>query len=572
MNLFYNIERMNCHLKISLTSVLFLIGMLLCGSLKASSSTDSIFSQLDYELNTKDVYDRQKEKRILNLKNAYLQVLKTNNLSRQFHFSMKLYDEYKSYQYDSAYVYAEKMYSLSKELGDKSKENESQVKIGFILLSSGKFKETFDILAYVNAKKLSDNVKLEYYSLMMRANFDLAAYNNDKKYAPGYKAQANVYIDSAIAISVPGSYDNLYLVGYKNLANKNFAAAERNFLKLLKTNTLTEHQKAIVSSTLSNIYINSNDRQKGLDLLAYAAISDIRSSTKETLAIYWLAEFSYKNGDVKNAYKFIQEALSNAEFYGARQRQLQINSVLPIVAADKLNFIEQEKELFLKYLVSMCLLALLVIIISFILFRQLKKLKAKEKIIEDTNIELGIINGRLTEDAHIKEEYIGYFFDVISSYIEKLEKIKRTVDMKLSVRKYDDIQLIVNNIQVKKEREKLFHTFDRVFLKIFPNFIESFNSMFKPEDQIWPKDNEVLTTDLRIFALIRLGISDNERIANILEYTEKTIYVYKMRLKAKSICPSDQFDQKIMKIEAANIGGKTTAVTQDANILTTELQ
>jgi hypothetical protein len=117
--------------------------------------------------------------------------------------------------------------------------------------------------------------------------------------------------------------------------------------------------------------------------------------------------------------------------------------------------------------------------------------------------------------------------------------------------------LSVNEINIKKERETLFYTFDHIFLKIFPNFIASFNAMFKEEDQIWPRDHEVLNTDLRIFALMRLGINDNETIANILEYSVNTIYVYKMRIKAKALVPGDQFDHRIMDIKAVDILNKS---------------
>jgi hypothetical protein len=122
--------------------------------------------------------------------------------------------------------------------------------------------------------------------------------------------------------------------------------------------------------------------------------------------------------------------------------------------------------------------------------------------------------------------------------------------MKLTVKKFDDIGIIINNINIKSERENLFHTFDKIFLKIFPNFVKEFNSLFKEEDQIWPKEHEVLTTDLRIFALIRMGIEDSVTIANILEYTEKTIYVYKMRIKAKALIHGDEFERRIMSIRA----------------------
>ena len=126
-----------------------------------------------------------------------------------------------------------------------------------------------------------------------------------------------------------------------------------------------------------------------------------------------------------------------------------------------------------------------------------------------------------------------------------------SVDTKLSIKKYEDIKLIVNNIDIKKEREALYYSFDHIFLKIFPNFIAVFNSQFEEKDQIWPHEHEVLNTDLRIFALIRMGINDNETIAKILEYSVNTIYVYKMRIKAKAINP-DQFEQRIMAIKAVD--------------------
>ncbi|RYZ96892.1 MAG: tetratricopeptide repeat protein [Sphingobacteriaceae bacterium] len=535
---------------------LFLLAflMLMATTCFSEPGKDELLSQLDRELSKKDAYDQVKEQKIQQLKNSLSQ--SSGNLRRSFDICSALYEEYKSYQYDSAYVYARKLSQISYQLHDIGREYYSKVNIGFILLSSGMFKEAFDNLEGINAGMLHDSVKYEYYRLMMRANFDLANYDNDNQYSPRYQDQANKYIDSAIAISKPGTYNNLYLAGYKKLKNNNLAGAEADFLNLLKNVKLTDHQHAIVTSTLGNIYLEKKQRDKGVELLVQAVISDIRSSTKETLAIYWLAEIFYKSGDIKNAYKYIQEAMDDADFYGARQRRVQISSILPMVAAEKLKYTEKEKTRFLIYLVSLVLLVVLVVVISIKLARQLKILKAKEAIIEETNAELEVINNRLIEDTHIKEEYIGYFFNVISGYILKLEKLKRSVETKLTQKRYDHIQLIVDNIQIKKERDALFYTFDHVFIKIFPNFIISFNSLFKKEDQIWPKNDEVLTTDLRIFALIRLGVNDTETISKILEYSEKTIYVYKMRLKAKSILPPEEFDKRIMDIKAVEVVNK----------------
>ena len=142
---------------------------------------------------------------------------------------------------------------------------------------------------------------------------------------------------------------------------------------------------------------------------------------------------------------------------------------------------------------------------------------------------------------------------MISGYILKLEKIKRKTERKIKIKSYEELLHLANEIDIKYERDVLFHTFDGIFLKLFPNFITAFNALLKPEDQIWPKDNEVLNTNLRIFALMRLGIKDNQTIANILESAVSTIYTYKIRIKSKALVPSDDFENKIMEIKFVDI-------------------
>lgn len=528
--------------------------LLLFGSLHSfgNSTRDSLISELTKELGNKALYDRANEKGIQKLKKALREEAR-NDPARQYDLCARIYDEYKSFQFDSAYVYALKLNSLSVMVAGRSKRYDSKIKKGFILLSSGMFRETFESVKEINASVLSDSLKIEYYSLLTRANYDLSDYDNDNYYAPGYNKLANGYIDTAITLSKPGSYERIYLSGYKKMKNRQYEEALQDFRTLTDKHKLSEHQYAIVYSTMSNIYSETGRAEQSIDLLIRAAISDIRSSTKEAVALFWLSELLYKKGDVKNTYVFLQHAMDDAEFYGARQRKFQISALLPVVAAQRMNFIEQEKSRFLTYLFSIMALALLIVLFSVMLVKQLKNLKAKEKIIEDTNVKLARINERLMEHTRIKEEYIGYFFNVISGYILKLEKLKRSVDMKLSVKRFDDIGIIINNINIKKEREVLFNTFDHIFLKIFPHFIEEFNSLFRKEDQIWPKEHEVLSTDLRIFALIRMGIDDNETIAKILEYSEKTIYVYKMRVKAKAIIGGEEFDHRIMAIKAVEM-------------------
>lgn len=515
------------------------------------AGTDSLLTALKTEISRKNTYDEQKQDRIAQLKKLQHS---TNKLdySKQYDLCLKLYDEYKSYQYDSAYVYVNKLKDISVAMNDMSRAYYSQIKLGFILLSSGMFKETFDSMRKVDPKVLNDSMKVEYYFIMYRCNSDLAKYNNDKYSSPVYMKASDTYIDSAIRLTQKGSIEWMHYTGLKDAQDGNQATGDGELSKILRSGRpISMHLRAMINCSLAITYLNANKREEALPLLIQSAIADIKSSTKETVALFTLAEQLYKSGNIKDAYAFIQLAKADADFYGARQRKIQIGAILPLVAAEELNHSEEEKQTIMKYLLAITALASLVILFLIMIYKQLGKLKHKERIIEDQNIQLKDINHKLGEDAHIKEEYIGQFFKIISGYILKLEKLKMSVDTKLSIKKYDDIRLIVNNINIKKEREALYYSFDHIFLKIFPNFISVFNSQFDEKDQVWPHEHEVLNTDLRIFALIRMGIDDNETIAKILEYSVNTIYVYKMRVKAKAKNP-EQFEQCIMDIKAVD--------------------
>ena len=526
-----------------------LIFLLTSFSVFALDTTDNLIDELKNEIAKKNGYDNNKELRIKKLK-INLSRLSKNDYDGQFYNWNSLYSEYKSYQFDSAYVYVDKMISISKLRGDKPREYYSYVKMAFILLSSGMFHEAFDFLNKVDVKVLDNPARIDYYFFLGRCNYDLANYSNDKYFTPNYIETGNKFIDSAISFCGDDYISRNYLLGLHKLQEKKFEEGKAWFTKLLENKTpITMHLRAMVSCSLGTIYLENNQKTEGLNLMIQSAIADIKSSTRETVALYTLAEILYKGGNIKDAYSFIQLAKDDADFYGARQRKIQIGSILPLIAAAELNNSEHQKNRFLIFLVIITALALLVVFFMLMLFKQLKKLKIKERIIEGNNVQLSEINGKLIEDAKIKEEYIGQFFKAISGYILKLENLKISIDAKLSMKKYDAIHPLIDSIDIKKERENLYYSFDHIFVKIFPNFIDVFNSQFDKKDQIWPQEDELLNTDLRIFALIRMGISDNDTIAKILEYSVNTIYVYKMRIKAKSLHP-EQFEQCIMNIKA----------------------
>ena len=495
-----------------------------------------------------------KQQQIATLTRA-LQRAPQNNLQQRFKLAEAVYRAYQVFQFDSAYVYVQKMQQLSMQMQNQPLVQYSKCKLAYILLSAGLFKETLEEFKSINIKLLADSSKVEYYYLLNRFYFDMVDYNKDGFFAPRYKQLANQYLDSAIALSPRDNFNGIYLRGFKLFKNGQTAKAKQILGVLLQRGELNLHQKAIVAATICDLY--PGNQARGTDscmaMLALAAKCDALAPTTETTALFRLAEMLYKRGNTADAFAFLQIAQADADFYGARQRKVQISAILPVVAAAELRYTEREKQQFMVYTVGIALLSLVIVVFVAVLFTQLRALQAKEKIINDKNHQLERNNQLLLEGTRIKEEYIGQFFELFSGYILELERIKQSVNTRLALKKYNEIQTLIDHIDIKAERENLYATFDRVFLKIFPHFIEDFNALFKPEDQIWPKPGEVLNTDLRIFALIRMGVNDTATIANILEYTEKTIYVYKMRIRAKALVQGDKFDQQLMAIKAVDV-------------------
>ncbi|SEL06422.1 hypothetical protein SAMN04488505_1011408 [Chitinophaga rupis] len=513
-------------------------------------------AQLSNAISNVPVYDAQRQHKIDSLKKTLVQVM-PGDFSKQFDVYTLLYEEYRLFQYDSSYHYARKLGETALLLKDTGRIMYARIKLAFSLLSSGMYKEAYDSLAGIHTQWLPDSSKAEYYALLGRYYYDLGDFDNDQYHTPIYNVQGSRYMDSALALLPANTYQASYYRGLKELKAGNKERASEMLTQLLNDPSLTQHQVAVTTSTLSDLYIRNGETDKAIQLLATAVIADIQSSTKETSAAFNLASLLYKKGDVKNASLCINQAVADAEFYGARQRKVQVSTILPFIEAQKLSMVESQKRKLLFYAATVTLLLLLIIGLAVIVWQQVKKLKAAQKIITrahvnelEINRQLAETNARLEDANKIKEKYIGYFFNFNAEFYDKIEKLKRSLEQKVADRKLDDVKTLIAKINLRKEKEELISNFDHAFLKLFPNFVTVFNSMFREEDQLLLKEGELLNTDLRIFALIRMGIHDSEKIAHILQYSVNTITTYKTKIKNKSIVPNEEFEKRVMEIKA----------------------
>jgi hypothetical protein len=261
------------------------------------------------------------------------------------------------------------------------------------------------------------------------------------------------------------------------------------------------------------------------------------------------AGYLFDHGEILRASRYINVALDETRFYGSNFRLWQISQYLPVIKSEHIVTIEEQKQKLWNYLIIVSILSFVIILSLIIIFRQIDKLKRVKKMLETTNRKLETINEELQLANKIKEEYVGYYFSVSSQMIEKLEKFKNSIYRKVSRRQFDDIAIELDQVNIHKEKLFLYNKFDQVFLQIFPDFVSKLNALLKDEEQFKLKEGHLLNTELRIFALIRLGITDNEKIAEILDYSVNTVYSYKTRVRNMARIPKDEFDKEVMKIK-----------------------
>jgi hypothetical protein len=514
-----------------------------------AQNIEKLLKRLDSTIKLKEYYTEKKISNIQKLKSRLNVYEYDNSKAKEYKTDLKLFYEYQSFVYDSAFTYIEKAKHAALAMDDPISYNSAKIKQGFVLLSSGLFKEAIDTLKSVKVKILPDSIRAEYYSVFARAYFDLADFGRDPFFLKKQKQKGNAYLDTSLVYTALNTNEYWANESLRRMKKEDWSGAKHAFSYWVNNYDLPKHYEAIATSSLGYIYSLTGSRNKAIEYLVLAAITDIKNATKETVALRNLAEILFDLGDKKRAYNYIIIAMEDATYYNARHRKVEIASIFPIIEGERLNLVESQKTKLIWLILVTISLVILVFSFLVIIYKQLTKLKKTRSALQKTIENLNILNTQLEESDKIKEEYIGYFLNINSEFIDKLDTFRKDVLRKVNLRHYDDLLRLVRDTNMRKEREILFHQFDVVFLKIFPNFIKDFNSLFSENDQILLKPNELLNSELRIFGLIRLGIYDNEKIAKFLNFSLTTVYTYKTKVKARSIY-RDNFNEKLMAIKA----------------------
>lgn len=320
---------------------------------------------------------------------------------------------------------------------------------------------------------------------------------------------------------------------------------------------------ALASYQRAMIYRQEENREKEKYYLALSSLSDIHSAITDHASLWTLADLLLKDGDIERAYHYIRFSWDETNRFRARSRSWQSADILSLIDKNYQGTIETKNRMLVTYLALISVLLLLLISAIIYIYRQMKRLAEARNHLQETNEQLETLNSELhqmnarlqsanqdlSESNQIKEEYIGRFIKLCSTYIDKLDGYRRMVNKKVSSGQIAELAKITRSSKsLDAELEELYRNFDTAFLHLFPDFVAQFNALLSEDEQIVLKRDELLNTELRIFALIRLGINDSSQIAEFLRYSVNTIYNYRAKVKNKACVSRDDFENLVHEI------------------------
>ncbi len=506
---------------------------------------DSLLQALDKAIADRPRYTLEKQKKIEGIKQL---IRKEATAERRFRLQEDLISEYQSFKCDSALVYIEHNLELAKALKNTEYLQQTKLRLAFVLSLSGLFTQAREVLEEIDYSPLPTYLKLLYCWTYIRYHENLMKYSDKRDYERIYQQENRRYRDMAIGLL--GNDSEMYLKekAFKLKSEGAYQESADIQTELFRFVESDSHGYAMSAMSLSMIHEALGNTELEEKYLLLAAITDVRLAVKENESLLTLAIYLHQRNDVNRAYTYIQAALDDANFYNSRFRNAVIARTQPIIEATYLDKIQQQRHNLRLYALSISVVLVILIVTLYMLYKQIKKVIKARQHLNRTNEQLVLVNHRLDEANLIRERYIGHYINQCAVYLDKLDDFRKNVNRKIKAGQLEDLQrLSSSTLALERDAQELYSDFDRTFFEVYPNFVEEFNALLREEEQYKLKKDQ-LNTELRIFALIRLGITDVNQIAIFLRYSIQTIYNYKSKVKGKASIESDHFEEKVRKI------------------------
>lgn len=530
---------------------------------------------LDSLLEQQDLFVRVKEERIKQLKMQYSRVKDVKEL---YAMNRMVYLEYRVYDADSALHYINKNIQLAQQTNNRTWEVVSLLEQSFVLTSSGLLTEALKAVSDIQPEELPQNLRSEYFGRLCTLYSRLRDYSSENsQLSEHYNNLQKAFRDSVYLTATPDELRYWNCRAWLYLGTPEIEPVKQAFEENKQTLSNDSRKYSIATYNLSAIYRSENNESKYLENLILSAMADIRSVNGDIGSLQEIAEYLFKHGEIDRAYNYILYCSQKAMLFHNRVRIVKMSHLQnQIYKAYQEQSRTQQKRLQAS-LIAVSFLFLVLIGAFLFIRKQMRRLKEANLKLDSTNQKLSVnmdalstahqrleevnmqlkdlntqlqeVNDQLRESNYVKEEYIGYVFNICSTYISKLEEFRKNINRKLKVGQIEDVKAITDSsATASNELKEFYQNFDTIFLHLYPDFVGDFNALLLPEERIELKEGELLNTELRIHALIRLGITDSVKIADFLHCSAQTVYNNRLRTRNKSIIPKEDFINAVKKL------------------------
>lgn len=545
--------------------------------LELDAPTQALLHTLDDIIqNHKVQYQAQRIKQINQLKAQ----ARTATGYNKYNLYKEIFDLYSHFQTDSAQVYICKMQQLPAYKTDAVMQATLHVAQAEIMAVSALYAEALNELDKVPQSLISSehaDLRLYYYRVK-RALYGWMCtyYTKSSGQHKLWEEKTMNYRDSLLSVDAIKNMSRDIVMADKY----NALHQPEKALKMLKPYSAQASEATpnpFVCFTLAHAYILSGNRTKAIYYLTLTAIADLRSATCEYQALPMLAQILFDHGDVERAYTYLLCSMEDASYCKAGLRSIEASTIFPII--DKQYKQREKAQRERDHLLMYGLVGLLLMLIAMVVYlrKQMLKLRqmrqkqslynkqlsaanqqmheANEKLqaalqeVKRTNEELQNTYSQLRMTDKVKEEYIARYLNRCRMYLDQLAEFRSATLRLIKNRHFEELaNQLKRDLNAKAEQTQFYEDFDAAFLTLFPDFVASFNALLQPEHQLSVKKNGLLNTELRIYALIRLGIHDTTRIAHFLDYSTATVYNYRSKIRNKAICSPEEFESLVAVI------------------------
>lgn len=533
-------------------------------------SNETLLQELDALLMHSNEMFTKKE---LDIQRTRAQMSPSGTPEQQYARNQLLYQKYMVYDSDSAMAFINRNQHIAERAGRHDWWVECKIERSFIYSATGLLKEAEDELRDISVERLSRELRLRYYGqkTYLYSHFSQYQGHIDDALGKHYFLEEMAYRDSIQAIIRP--IDQLYLWyrGWWEYYQPNDLTEITQLLhKAVDSSPMNSRHDAMNAYLLATLYQRQGRQELAVRYLIYSAIADVRIANHDIASLKELADMLCAQGDLDRAYTYFNYCHQQAQFYKNRIRILDMTQGMNMIHRQYLERNMRQQQRLKSYSMLISLFSLVLSVAIFFITRLMRKLKRQRRQLKESNKELAdhveelsLTRQRLT-DAHshaeelnlqlqqaieqlqesnyVKEEYIGYLFTMCSTYIDKLNEYRKSVNRKIKMGQLPECKAQHDTPDLHQaELKEFYRNFDTIFLSVYPNFVSDFNALLRPEEQIVLREGELLNTDLRIYALVRLGINDSLKIAEFLHCSPQTIYNNRLKIRNKSIINKEDF-------------------------------